>query len=157
MARCGEPFELPGRHIVDAQVIFHRKEPRDLSAAVRFYLSREHLGAHGAEADAAATLDVVLAQLERYTDLEPTVEALADASVRPSSRFVDPDRKLEWRDGEACMTFGKHMGKSLRDVVTLDPEYVSWMLASDFPDGLKVILREAREGRFPSPQNEEGA
>lgn len=152
-ARCGEPFEVEQRRIVDAQVIFHRREPRNLTAAVRFYLDRDHEGAHGAEADAVATLDVLLAQLERYGDLEPTVEGLAAISSRKSSRFVDPDRKLEWRDGEASLTFGKHSGKTLKSVLTSDPEYVSWVLASNFPEGLKVILREAQEGRFPRPQN----
>lgn len=148
-ARCGQPFPLEKRDIVDVQVIFHRREPRDLSAAVRFYLGREHEGAHGAAPDAEATLDVLLAQLGRYPDLDPTIEGLAAASRRSSDRYVDPDRKLEWRDGEACFAFGKHAGRKLRDVVATDPDYLSWVLASDFPETLKSILRETREGRFP--------
>ena len=39
--------------------IFHKKEPRDLTAAVRFFLDREHAGAHGAEADVIASIDVL--------------------------------------------------------------------------------------------------
>lgn len=153
-ARCGQPFAMEGRAIVDVQVIFHRKEPRDLSAAVRFYLGRDHAGAHGAAADAEATLDVLLAQLERYPDLDHTAAGLAIASKRTSDRYVDPDRKLEWRDGEACFAFGKHSGRLVREVTTSDPDYLSWILASDFPDPLKSILREAKEGRFPRFQSE---
>jgi DNA polymerase III subunit epsilon len=149
LARCGQPFPMEDRVIVDVQVIFHRREPRDLSAAVRFYLGRDHAGAHGAGADAEATLDVLLAQLERYSDLDRSVGGLAAASKRSSDRYVDPDRKLEWRDGEACFAFGKHSGQKLRDVATSDPDYLSWVLASDFPETLKSILRGAREGRFP--------
>jgi DNA polymerase-3 subunit epsilon len=125
MARCGVEFPLEGRSIVDVQVIFHRREPRDLSAAVRFYLERDHKDAHGAAADAEATLD------------------------------VDPDRKLEWRDGQACLTFGKYAGRSLKDVLASDPLYVDWILERDFPEALKGIIAEAREGRFPRPAESE--
>lgn len=149
MARCGVEFPMEGRSIIDVQVIFHRREPRDLGAAVRFYLDREHRGAHSAEADAEATLDVLLAQLERYSDLDRTIPGLEAASKRPSNRWVDPDRKLEWRDGEACFTFGRHAGRSLRDVLAADPPYIDWILERDFPEVLKGIVIEAREGRFP--------
>ena len=38
-------------------------EPRNLSAALRFYCGKEHDGAHDALADVEATADVLLAQL----------------------------------------------------------------------------------------------
>jgi len=154
-ARCGEAFSMENRLVVDAQVIFHRHEPRDLTAAVRFYLGREHSGAHGALSDAEATLDVLLAQLVRYPDLEQTVDGLATASRRSADRYVDSERKLEWRDGEACLTFGRHAGRSLRDVLASDPDYAEWILNRDFPDVLKAIVREAQEGRFPRQESEE--
>ena len=156
LARCGEPFSIEDRRIVDVQTIFHRREPRNLTAAVRFYLQRDHTGAHGAEADAEATLDVLLAQLNHYGDLDPTIPGLADASRHKGERFVDQDRKLEWRDGEACLTFGKHSGKRLRDLIASDPDYIQWILGMDFPDTLKTIIREALEGRFPTPGSEAG-
>ncbi len=155
MARCGVEFPLEGRSIVDVQVIFHRREPRDLSAAVRFYLERDHKDAHGAAADAEATLDVLLAQLERYPDLDRTIPGLEAYSRRPSNRWVDPDRKLEWRDGQACLTFGKYAGRSLKDVLASDPLYVDWILERDVPEALKGIIAEAREGRFPRPVESE--
>ena len=157
LARCGQPFSVEGRRIIDVQTIFHRREPRNLTAAVRFYLDRDHTGAHGAEADAEATLDVLLAQLNHYADLDPTTAGLADASRHKGDRFVDPDRKLEWRDGEACFAFGKHSGKRLRDITESDPDYIQWILGADFPDTLKTILREALEGRFPTPGSESSA
>jgi DNA polymerase III subunit epsilon len=152
LARCGVEFPMEGRRVIDVQVIFHSREPRDLSAAVRFYLGRDHRGAHGAEADAEATLDVLLAQLERYTDLDRTAPGLEAASSRPSSRWVDPDRKLEWRDGQACLTFGKYAGRSLQEVMKLDLLYVDWILERDFPDALKAIIAEAKSGRFPQQE-----
>ena len=62
-ARVGRDFGASRRRHVDVQRIYHKMEPRDLTAAVRFYLGRDHVGAHGAEADAAATVDVLKAQM----------------------------------------------------------------------------------------------
>ena len=50
-ARVGLNFDASGRRHVDVQRIYHKKEPRDLSAAVQFYCGRDHAGAHGADGD----------------------------------------------------------------------------------------------------------
>lgn len=74
---CRLDLELSRRQVVDVMTIFHKKEPRDLAAAVRFYLKREHEGAHGAEADVQAAAEVLDAQLAAYEDLPRTVDGLA--------------------------------------------------------------------------------
>jgi DNA polymerase III epsilon subunit-like protein len=74
--RCGCPLEIDKIRLIDVQVIFHKKEPRDLTAALRFYCQKEHNEAHDALGDVRATVDVFHAQLERYTDLPHTVAAL---------------------------------------------------------------------------------
>ncbi|MCC6672020.1 MAG: 3'-5' exonuclease [Planctomycetes bacterium] len=88
LAECARhqiEFSAVGRCMVDAKVVFHAKEtswdrflmgPRDLSAALRFYCGRELRGAHSASADVEATLDVLLAQLQRYPDLPRNVQGL---------------------------------------------------------------------------------
>ena len=43
-ARVGVDFDARGRRLIDMQTIFHREEPRDLTAAARFYLDRDHHG-----------------------------------------------------------------------------------------------------------------
>ena len=53
------PSPLQGAAIVDPKEIFHAKEPRDLTAAVRFYCQETLVGAHGAKADAVATARVL--------------------------------------------------------------------------------------------------
>ncbi|MCA1742141.1 MAG: 3'-5' exonuclease, partial [Bacteroidales bacterium] len=61
----------PARHrYVDVQVIFHKKEQRTLGAALKFYCQRELENAHSAQADTAATYEILKAQLDRYPDLE---------------------------------------------------------------------------------------
>lgn len=96
--RHGIPFQLAGRHQVDVRVIFNACEtgwdrflmgPRNLSAAVRHYCGRELEGAHSAEADTQATIDVLLAQLKRHQELPRTVKALADFCSRNSDQGRD--------------------------------------------------------------------
>ncbi|HEB52486.1 MAG TPA: 3'-5' exonuclease [bacterium] len=100
--RHGIPYEDGDRCQIDVKVIFNTCEktwdrflmgPRNLSAAVRHYCGRELEGAHAAENDTHATIDVLLAQLERHPDLPRTVKGLGDFCLRNS----DPDRDDEPR------------------------------------------------------------
>lgn len=147
-------LEEEGVRVIDPQVIFFKKEPRDLSAAVSFYCGREHAGAHGALPDAVASLDVLVAQLERYPDLPADSEGLAAASAMPSDpRFVDSDRRFVWRHGEAYFNFGKVKGRSLRDVAERDVGYLGWILDRDFSEEVKGIVRRAKQGQFPQQES----
>lgn len=153
--REGGAFAARGRRVVDAMVIFHRMEPRNLVAAVRFYCARDLVGAHSAEADALATLDVLDAQLARYPEL-PRDPAGLNAFCNPGGdRFVDRGRKFRWNEqGEAVFAFGKHEGKALRDMARnpQDRRYLEWMLGADFNDEVKAILRDALGGVYPVRQ-----
>jgi len=148
---CGLDLGLSSRRILDAMVVFHRREPRDLSAAVRFYLDREHLSAHSAEADVEATAEVLDAQLARYGDLPRDVTAL-DAWIRAGRpNAVDASGKFVWREGEVVFAFGKHQGLALRQVAASAPDYLAWVVESDFPEDAKLIVAAALRGEFPEP------
>jgi len=67
-ARAHHAFRLTGRALLDAQTIYRRKVPRDLRAAVRQFLGRDHTNAHSAKADVRATLEVLDTQLGLYQD-----------------------------------------------------------------------------------------
>ena len=56
-ARAGRSFPLEGRAFIDPMKIFYHYEPRNLAAAVRKYLGREHDGGHSAEADVLGKTD----------------------------------------------------------------------------------------------------
>ncbi|GAB4369772.1 MAG: 3'-5' exonuclease [Acidobacteriota bacterium] len=150
MERIGRPLDLAGRRHVDAMAIFHLKEPRDLSAAYRFYCGKELENAHSALADVEATLEVLDAQLERYDDLPRDLDGLHRLCNPDGDRFLDVTRKIAWNDeGEAVLAFGKHRGTPLRRLAREQPDYVQWMLGKDFSPQVKRILSEALEGRFP--------
>ncbi len=148
---CNLDLDVAGRTLIDVMTIFHRKERRDLGAAVRFYLGRDHEGAHGAEADVLATAEILDAQLERYGDLPDTVEELgAWCDPRPRDA-VDRAGKFVWKDGRAVFAFGKFQGRSLDDVSRNERGYLEWIVSSDFPDDARELARKALAGEFPRP------
>ena len=148
LRECGLDLALSSRRIVDVMTIFHKREPRDLSAAVRFFLAREHDGAHGAHADVAASIDVFEAQLDRYPDLPRTIEAL-DLWCNPvPPGAVDRGGKFVLREGEVVFAFGKQKGRALSEVARKQPDYLEWILKQDFPeDARSLVLAALRGGR----------
>jgi DNA polymerase-3 subunit epsilon len=150
LARAKQDLDLGSARLVDTQVIFHRREPRDLAAAMRFYRERELADAHGAEADAVAALEVFAGQLERYADLDLDIGALHTLSTSINVGFVDPGRRFVWRDGEPAFNFGKLKGRSLRWAASEpeEREYLRWILQGPFEDETRAIVREALAGRI---------
>jgi DNA polymerase-3 subunit epsilon len=148
--RVGVAFPDWKPRIVDARTIFTLRESRGLAAALQFYCGREHVGAHGAEADAIAAADVLLAQIGRYADLPLDIDALHEACHPVGADALDATGKIRWCEGEAVLGFGKHSGKPLRQLAAEVPDYLRWILAKDFPPDTKQIVAEALSGRFPA-------
>lgn len=149
--RAKKRFDATQCRVVDAQRIFHRREPRDLSAALRYYCGDEHADAHGADADVDATIRVLEGQLRMYEDLPRDVAAL-DAYCNPRDPdWTDRTGRLRWVDGEITINFGKKKGMLLRQLAVAETSYLRWILRSDFPRDTQDIVREALEGRFPEP------
>lgn len=144
MGRSGLRLELAGRRIVDIQTIFHREEPRDLSAAARFYLEREHPEAHSALGDIRTSAAVLSAQLERYPHLPTDLDGLHAYCDQYAPFETELDRWFS--SDEAGLTFrrGKHRGRTLEDVATHEPDYLHWMLgADDMADEVLEVVRRA--------------
>src|SRR3954470_24327215 len=74
--RIGLAFPVAGRRVIDTCRIFHLREPRDLTAAYKFYCGLRHEGAHGAAADVLATTAILDGQVARYADLPGTIDGL---------------------------------------------------------------------------------
>ncbi len=152
-ARAGIKFDDTHRFVIDAQRIFHRKEPRNLTAALSYYCGKAHTGAHGAEADTRATIAVIEAQLEKYGDLPKTIEALHEYCNPPKDpAWADRTGKLKWVNGEIVINFGvQNTGRKLRDLAATNPKYLKWLISSDFPTDTKEIASNALEGNYPPP------
>lgn len=124
--------DLHSPRMVDVQNIFYAMEPRNLRAAYRFYCGGDDFeNAHTAEADTVATYQVLKAQLDRYPDqLQNDVEQLSSFAGR---KTVDFSGCLIYNEaGEAVVNFGKHKGKTAREVFDSDPSYFAWIQQGSF-------------------------
>lgn len=126
--------DLHQKRMVDVQNIFHLMEPRTLKAAYMFYCGLELENAHAAEADTLATYEVLKGQLDRYAGdprIDNNVEKLARLSTK--QRTVDYAGRLILNDkDEAIISFGKHKGKTAREVYFSEPSYFAWIDNGDF-------------------------
>lgn len=145
--RAGMNFDISGRRFVDVQNIFHKMEQRTLVAAYKFYCGKNLEEAHSATADTMATYEVLLAQLERYPELQNDVEFLDKFSR--SGRAVDLAARVVLNDNDVpVFNFGKHKGQPVKEVFRREPSFYSWMMQGDFPKNTKdvvtVLFRESR-------------
>ena len=135
-----DTVDLHACRMVDVQNIFHHFEPRNLRAAYRFYCGgKDFENAHTAEADTAATYEVLKGQLDRYqspTEYQPEVlknDVDFLSKVGPRTRNIDFAGRLVLReDGEAVINFGKHKGKTAREIWDSEPSYYAWIEGGDF-------------------------
>lgn len=134
--RAGVEFDFGKSRFVDVQTIFHKKEPRNLVAAYRFYCNRDLEGAHSADADTRATYEVLKAQLDRYPDLTNDIDALSQYSSQ--NRNVDFMGRLVYDDkGNEIINFGKYKGRIAAEVLAKDSGYYGWIMQGDFTKNTK--------------------
>jgi len=139
--RVDVEFDMKNRKVVDVQKIYHQMEQRTLSAAYRFYCNKELEGAHSAETDAAATAEILSAQLERYPQLGNSIESVLKATGE--DQIIDFARRFAYNDkGEEVFNFGKHKGRTVADVMKTEPQYYDWMMKGEFPMNTKQKLTE---------------
>ncbi|PID67647.1 MAG: DNA polymerase III subunit epsilon [Flavobacteriia bacterium] len=143
MLRADMDFSMKGRVSVDVQTIFHKKEQRTLSAALKFYCDKELENAHSAAADTEATYDILKAQIDRYEDLENDVKMLSEfSSHRGRADFAG--FILYDDDDDEIFSFGKYKGKKVVEILNNDHGYYSWILNADFPLYTKKVLTEIK-------------
>lgn len=153
--RADVEFDYQRKRIIDAQRIFHLMEKRTLRAALQFYCGKELVNSHSAEADTEATIDVLLAQIDRYANQEVTdtsgkrvgviqndMDILGQLSQLDT--FDLAGRMVRNDKGEVVFNFGKHKGKTVLGVLRDEPSYYEWFMNGDFPLDSKRKLTEVR-------------
>lgn len=141
--RAGVDFDFGKARFIDVQTIFHKKEPRTLVAAYRFYCGKDLTDAHSASADTMATYEVLKAQLERYEDLPNDIEALSEFASQ--NRNVDFMGRLIYDEQRReVINFGKYKGRLAEEVLNSDPGYYSWIMQGDFTKNTKDAFTRIR-------------
>lgn len=154
--RAGVDFDVKKRSLVDVQNIFMKMEQRTLKAAYRFYIDKELVNAHSAEADTNATFEILEAQLDKYADTEYTdrqgklskpmindINKLHDFSMHQKN--ADLIGQLIFNEeGKETFNFGKYKGRTVEDIFTKDPSYYGWIMKADFPQYTKNLLTKIK-------------
>jgi DNA polymerase-3 subunit epsilon len=153
LGRAGLRLDVSDRRLVDIQTIFHREEPRDLTAAARFYLDRPHPEAHSALGDIRTSAAVLGAQMERYDHLPRDLSGLHAYCDEYAPFETEVERWFE-RDeesGDRIFRRGKHRGRKLGDVARTEADYLMWMLGvDDMAEEVLEVVRKALD-RGPEP------
>jgi DNA polymerase III subunit epsilon len=160
-SRSGLNFTVEDRKIVDAYSLFCKMEPRTLTAAYKYFCGKTLENAHSSQADTLATLDILESQLAKYSsfpkDMLPEgMEAFPSdltslhelCNQRPPDA-IDPDGRFKWKEGEAVVGFGRNAGTLLRVIAIENPDFLRWMIKSDFSDAAKKIASDALKGFLP--------
>jgi len=153
--RAGYDFNPARCKVVDVYNIFCKLYPRTLTAAYKFFCGKDLEGAHGAAADTAATIDVLMGQLEKHPELPADFDSLAAFCDQPDPDAVDRERRFKFCGEEVVVNFGKHSGRTLRDLAENDPGFLRWITRNDFSDEVKEIAANALAGKFPERRKNE--
>lgn len=141
--RADVDFDFSKARFVDVQTIFHKKEPRNLVAAYKYYCGKELTDKHAAHADIQATYEVLIAQLERYDDLPTDVDKLAEYSSQ--NRNVDFMGRLIYdQQNREVINFGKYKGQVAEEVMRRDPSFFDWIMKGDFTKNTKDCFTRIR-------------
>ena len=145
-ARCNLRFDTQNRRVLDAQKIYHKKEPRDLSAALAYYAGEDHSGAHSAVDDVEATIKVIEGQFKMYDDLPQTMDEISDYCNPKNPEWVDRAGRLKWQNKKVVINFGKQQGADLEELAISDRGFLNWILKNDFPRETQDIVRHFMNG-----------
>lgn len=139
LRRCGLKLDLTGVRVIDVQAIYFKANPRTLADAVKQYCGRNHTDAHGAWADADATLDVWLEQLVAHGEIPKDMDAMAEYARLGDNAPADIAGKL-YRDPEGVLRygFGKHKDRPVKE----EPGYFRWMCGQSFPGSTLDAIQE---------------
>ena len=157
--RAGINFDVSKRKMIDAQKIFHLMEKRNLSAAYKFYCNKNLENAHSAEADTQATYEIFIRQIEMYEGQEVqdmtgnTLGVIVNDMEKIHNitwqKMVDLAGRIVYNDnGEEIFNFGKHKGKTVSEVLNIEPMYYDWIQKNDFSLDTKRKLTEIKLRQF---------
>lgn len=142
--RCGIEWDYTKFRMIDAGVIFKRKDERTLAAAYQKYCGKTLENAHSAEADIKATVDVFLAQVELYKDDEGFPKTIDEMNL-----YCNFDRKLADvsgnfvydEKGTLILNIGKEKGKPASSPE--GKQFVFWMYnKANFPNDTRKICAQ---------------
>lgn len=141
LIRANINFDLKRCRLVDSFVIFTKKEQRTLTAAYKFYCGKSLEKAHSANADTEATVEILMAQLDKYPDLPNSIDQLSQYTTY--NQYADFAGRIAYDNaGNEIFNFGKYKGQKVAEVLKRDSGYYGWLINSNFPQYTKKIITQ---------------
>lgn len=139
--RAGVEVDIfePNIEFGDVYNIHKLFNPTNLSALYKLYTGKELEGAHDANNDVEATIEIFQALCTKHELKPDKIEEIALKSNYDEERNTDLFNKIK-RVGEKLnfvFTFGKNKGKD----ISSDPSYLDWIYKNDFPNVFKNFLK----------------
>ena len=144
--RCGIVFNHRNRAVIDPFLIYTNYEKRDLTTTYKKYTGKDLDGAHRAEADVRATMEIFQAQRKLYPMPQTAEEIDKEVNTRRADQ-VDLSGKLKFAEVDGKRTivfnFGKHKDIPFKTVYVNDARYLSWIIEKgEFSQELKIICKK---------------
>jgi DNA polymerase-3 subunit epsilon len=143
LLRADLPGLKPSHPLIDTLLIERYVNSHKLEAAYKRYVGEPFTGAHRAEADTLATIEVLRGQRQGNPEMLPgeahqlVTDEIKKLAGHELKEFLDHDRRF-YRDLEGVVrfNFGQHRG----DEVQKRRGYLEWMVRREFStDTLKVV------------------
>lgn len=138
LLRAGFNFNLKKHNSIDVKVIFHKMEPRTLTAAYKYYCNKELIGAHKSMCDILATYEIFKVQLDKY-NLKKDIKYISEFSSYQKkgdlAGFIQIDAS-----GNELFNFGKYKGEKIIEVFQKNPGYYRWIQNANLPIYTKKIF-----------------
>lgn len=149
--RNGIDLDLWGhKSVIDLYRLWRVHEQRRLADAHVRFVGTEPEGQHTADGDVRATAAVLDGMMKEFRLETSTWEELSTLCFPGRACWIGPSRHVQWQDGAATLTFGKHRGTALVDLAEKDPGYLRWISEQgSFPEHVKAIARKALAATDP--------
>lgn len=154
--RAGLELDLEDRRVIDALVIYHTYEPRDLTSAYEKYCGKSLEAAHSSAADVRAAAEILDSQVAYYTELPRDLDDLHKFCHLRDPDWIDEDGKLLLSEEGPLLGFGQYRGRLLKYVAQLDPDYLTWVLNADFSALVKNAVIDALRSVTTGEQSQSG-
>ena len=144
--RCQLPFDYGKANIICGLRLWQILEPRTLTDAVQRWGGEALKNAHDAMADVLGT-ELALEGMLHEPNVPKNITELGALLFPKDPDQIDDSFKFKFINGVPCFNFGKLKGQRMDS----DFGYLKWMLNGDFSSDVKQIVRDALEGRLPTP------
>ncbi len=144
--RLGLELDLSKKLIVDPLRIWHSMEPRKLENAYERFVGGELGGAHAADADTKAVMEVLAGMKSGFKLESATPEELAELTSPDRASWIGSSRHIRWEGGLIVIGFGKYEGRPLYHVAQEDADYIRWIRDSEFPKHVHSLCKGAVSG-----------